>query len=1610
MPRHSWPSPLIFELPTECCDFSMENLESLTTITPLVAGDSAFRVTFDWDEKIGLPGAFVITNLHHSEFYLKSVTLEDVPGHGRIHFVFYPAKYHNYDRIFFANQTYLPSNTPGPLQKYREEELANLRGNGEGERQEWGKVYDYDYYNDLGDPDKGEAYARPVLGGSSEYPYPRRGRTGPNTESRLPAVMGLDIYVPRDERFGRLKMSDFLAYGLKSITQFLVPELKSLFDSTPDEFDNFKDVMNLYEGGIKLPKGPLLDNLLGSIPLEMLKELLRTDGEAFLKFPTPRVIQGAANKAAWKTDEEFAREMLAGTNPVHISLLKEFPPKSRLNPVDKHKHFNKSYGTRTLLFLKDDGTLKPLAIELSLPHPDGDQYGAVSQVFTRAEHGVESSMWWLAKAYASVNDASVHQLISHWLHTHAVIEPFIIAANRQLSVLHPIYKFLHPHFRDTMNINAFGGVTEKTVFPQKYSMEMSAVVYKGWKLTEHGLPADLIKRGMAVPDPNCKHGLCLMIKDYPFAVDGLEFWTAIENWVEDYCSFYYPTADLVQGDSKLQAFWKEVREVGHGDKKHEPWWPKMRTLKDITKTCTIIIWAASALHAALDFGQYDYAGFMPDRPTLSRRFMPEPGTPEYAEVESDPEKAYLKTIPSVSGAERLTGLNNGCSAIRSIQQEIEKRITERNKDENLKNQVGPVKIPHTLLYPTGEEGPSGKGIPNSTSSTLENPLLGHLRRAGLRKPWSDTRGNTIKDDMKPFCSNSGTNKMTDKNFESKKITGSVVLMKKNVLDFNDFNASVLDWVHELVGKGVSLQLVSAVNGDPANKFRAKLGAPAYLEDWITKITPLTAADSQFKVTFDWDKEIGTPGAFIIRNNHHSEFYLKTLTLEDVPGCGPVHFDCNSWVYPAHRYKHDRIFFANKTYLPSDTPEPLRKYREEELENLRGDGTGKREEWDRVYDYAYYNDLGDPDKGPKHARPILGGSTKYPYPRRGRTGRAPTKTDPNCESRLSLALSLNVYVPRDERFGHLKMADFIAYSLKSIVQVLAPEIETVFSDSPFEFKTYQDVINLYKGGIKVPASPLLHQIREAIPLEMLKELVRTDGEKVLKFPIPQVIKEDKNAWATDEEFAREMLAGINPVDICCLQELPPTSKLDPTVYGNQTSTITRELIEQDLDGLAVEEAIEKNKLYILSHHDTLMPYLRRINSTSTKIYATRTVLFLKDDGTLKPLAIELSLPHPDGDQYGPVSKVIRPAGNGIENSLWQLAKAYVNINDSGIHQLMSHWLNTHAAMEPFIIATNRQLSVLHPIHKLLHPHFRDTMNINALGRQILINAGGALERTVFPAEYSLEMSSSVYKDWVFPNQALPADLINRGMAVPDPDQPYGLRLLIEDYPYAVDGLEIWSAIKTWVKEYCSFYYPTDNLIQEDTELQAWWKEIREVGHGDKKDEPWWPNMQILEDLTQTCTIIIWIASALHAAINFGQYPFGGYIPNRPSMSRRFLPEPGTPDYNDLKSNFERVFFKTISSQFLGVIGISLVEILSRHTADEVYLGQRPSHEWTSDAEPLKAFERFGEKLKEIERHILERNGDVKLKNRTGPVKMPYTLLYPSGEEGLTGKGIPNSISI
>uniref|UniRef100_A0A3Q7E9U9 Lipoxygenase domain-containing protein n=1 Tax=Solanum lycopersicum TaxID=4081 RepID=A0A3Q7E9U9_SOLLC len=51
-----------------------------------------------------------------------------------------------------------------------------------------------------------------------------------------------------------------------------------------------------------------------------------------------------------------------------------------------------------------------------------------------------------------------------------------------------------------------------------------------------------------------------------------------------------------------------------------------------------------------------------------------------------------------------------------------------------------------------------------------------------------------------------------------------------------------------------------------------------------------------------------------------------------------------------------------------------------------------------------------------------------------------------------------------------------------------------------------------------------------------------------------------------------------------------------------------------------------------------------------------------------------------------------------------------------------------------------------------------------------------------------------------------------------------------------------------------------------------------------------------------------------------------------------------------------------------------------------------------------------KLKELEGIIDARNADCNLKNRNGAGVMPCELLKPFSEPGITGKGVPYSISI
>ena len=202
-----------------------------------------------------------------------------------------------------------------------------------------------------------------------------------------------------------------------------------------------------------------------------------------------------------------------------------------------------------------------------------------------------------------------------------------------------------------------------------------------------------------------------------------------------------------------------------------------------------------------------------------------------------------------------------------------------------------------------------------------------------------------------------------------------------------------------------------------------------------------------------------------------------------------------------------------------------------------------------------------------------------------------KSDPTCESRNVVPVLQQFYVPRDECFNHVKKADFTTYLLKAISAGILPLARALFDTvSPREFDDFQDMYKLYEGGLKIPDVPVMDLMFKVFP--PLKSISPSGGSYLLKMPMPHVIGNDKLAWRTDEEFAREMLAGLNPHIVTRLEEFPPKSKLNG--YGDQTSTITVDHIRHHLGKLTVDKAVADGRLFILDHHDRFIPQLLRIN--------------------------------------------------------------------------------------------------------------------------------------------------------------------------------------------------------------------------------------------------------------------------------------------------------------------------------------------------------------------------------------------------------------------------------
>lgn len=126
----------------------------------------------------------------------------------------------------------------------------------------------------------------------------------------------------------------------------------------------------------------------------------------------------------------------------------------------------------------------------------------------------------------------------------------------------------------------------------------------------------------------------------------------------------------------------------------------------------------------------------------------------------------------------------------------------------------------------------------------------------------------------------------------------------------------------------------------------------------------------------------------------------------------------------------------------------------------------------------------------------------------------------------------------------------------------------------------------------------------------------------------------------------------------------------------------------------------------------------------------------------------------------------------------------------------------------------------------------------------------------------------------------------------------------------------------------------------------------------------------------CEQLYWVA------VNFGQYDFAGYFPNRPTIAQKNMPSEYVHLSEEWKSFIDRpetTLMHTFPSQAQASKVMAILDVLSTHSPNEEYISAHMEAASNYDPEISAALGRFkGQLMEEIEGIIDSRNLDSKLK--------------------------------
>lgn len=442
------------------------------------------------------------------------------------------------------------------------------------------------------------------------------------------------------------------------------------------------------------------------------------------------------------------------------------------------------------------------------------------------------------------------------------------------------------------------------------------------------------------------------------------------------------------------------------------------------------------------------------------------------------------------------------------------------------------------------------------------------------------------------------------------------------------------------------------------------------------------------------------------------------------------------------------------------------------------------------------------------------------------------------------------------------------------------------------------------------------------------------------------------WQLDAEFARQRLNGVNPLQIRRLDSLP--------AHLVVTDERVRDVVPE---GYTLDKLMGEGRLFFCD-----WPGLVGTPVTLGRFLTAPSALFFTDAiGTLMPLAIQLDRTatyRPEtGTEEPPV--VFTPAD---ERWLWLTARAHVQCADAAWHETVVHLFRTHLIMETFWVAANRGLSPQHPIHRLLAPHFDGTISINHKARTELIAPGGPIDAAIsVGTDGAYWLISQALESFDFSDLNPVDDLANRN--VDDRDT-------LANYHYRDDAQVIWHAIGDFTEELLRCFYPDDQSVVDDVELQAWVHELTDPECGGIVGLPVTNGrFDSLADLHAVIHQIVFTVSAEHSAVNNGQYDIFGCIPNSPGAI--FLPHP-----TSLAASSEGEFTYGLPPFKIAETQIMLVHLLSQPTLTN--LGDYPSEFFQGVPAARLCIDRFRARLDQIMTDIRDRNDTLEI---------PYTYLDP-----------------